>query len=255
VWAGGSDYRVLPLGGVRTLLGERRVDATPLVRPPVTGPLDGGRRLGLATRKWELATRTGKLALEQGHVANAGDGGLLLCRLLVEIVASDPLAAPCATDEVPLHAQFSWPQGGSVVFEATALADRNDLPAAQLLVPPAGATFETTGIPAAGTGVILSREEMGAMRRGPVDVAAVTSPGAPPEGLVAYNSTEVMRYVFVDSLPMAWVLPGHEAYPVGAPRGRYAVQWRTFLDDAVEPVRAVELPARVAVGIAADAGK
>jgi hypothetical protein len=34
---------------------------------------------------------------------------------------------------------------------------------------------------------------------------------------------------------------------VGLPRGRYLVQWRTFLADVVDPAALVELPTRLSV--------
>ena len=126
VWPNGVKYRVLPPGAVRTLLGERRVDAVPLVRPQTSTKSEGPHRLGLATKKWDLSTRTGKLSLEQAHIAGAGEGGPLLCRMLAEIIAVDPLFAPCSDEEVPLRAQYSWPDGGSVAFEVTALAEKVD---------------------------------------------------------------------------------------------------------------------------------
>jgi len=63
VWPNGSRYRVLPPGAVRTVLGERRVDAIPLVRAQTSGKSEGARHAGFATKKWELVTLTGKLVL------------------------------------------------------------------------------------------------------------------------------------------------------------------------------------------------
>src|SRR5204863_6130740 len=126
VWPGGAQYRVLPPGAVRTLLGERRVDAVPLVRPQTSPKGEGARRVGFATKKIDLSTRTGKLFLEQAKIAGAGEGGLLLCRFLTEIVAIDPVFAPCESEEVPLRAFYTWPEGGSIAFEVTSVAEKVD---------------------------------------------------------------------------------------------------------------------------------
>jgi hypothetical protein len=72
---------------------------------------------------------------------------------------------------------------------------------------------------------------------------------------VLHNGTDTLRYAFVDNVPLAWVLPNHEQVVTGLPRGRYVVQWRTFLGDAVDAPAIVELPARSSVGAAADAGR
>ncbi len=43
---------------------------------------------------------------------------------------------------------------------------------------------------------------------------------------------------------------------IGSPRGRYIVQWRTFLGERIEPPRIVEMPGRFVTGAsnAPDAG-
>jgi len=267
VWPNGSQYRVLPPGAVRTLLGERRVDATPLVRPQTVGVGEGARRSGYATRKWDLATRTGKLALEQAKIASVGEGGILLCRLLCEMIAIDPSAAPCGSDEVPLRAQFNWPSGGSVAFEVSAIADRVDFSSGLLLVPPSGGDFTVADLPPSANGVFLTRDELAGFRLRAIDVTAPANnasdasggssnsmtggaaSGAPSDGLLLYNGTDFLRYVFLDGIPIAWVAPNREQLVQGALKGRYALQWRTFLGDVVDPPSSVEVPARVAIGL------
>lgn len=255
VWPNGSQYRVLPPGAVRTLLGERRVDAVPLVRAQSVARGEGARRNGFATKKWDLETRTGKLSLEQAKIPGTGEGGVLLCRFLAEIIAIDPSAAPCAADEAPLHAQFVWPEGGSVAFEVTTIAERVEFSAGQLLVPPVGGEFTPAQLPPSSSGVFLTREELGAFRLRPIELPSTRGVGAPDEGTVLYNGTDTMRYAFVDAVPVAWVAPNHDQPVLGLPRGRYLFQWRTFLGDAVDPPTMVELPARISIGVALDAGR
>jgi hypothetical protein len=255
VWPNGTQYRVLPPGAVRTLLGERRVDAVPLVRAQSAARGEGARRNGFATKKWDLETRTGKLSLEQAKIPGAGEGGALLCRFLAEIVAIDPSAAPCSADEAPLRAQFVWPEGGSVAFEVTSIAERVEFSAAQLLVPPAGGEFTPAHLPPSSSGVFLTREELAAFRLRPLELPTARAVGTPDEGVVLYNGTDALRYVFVDAVPLAWVAPNHDQPILGLPRGRYVFQWRTFLGDAVDPPMIVELPARVTIGVSLDAGR
>jgi hypothetical protein len=254
VWPNSSKYRVLPPGAVRTLFGERRVDAVPLVRAQSSGKGDGARRLGYPTNKWDLSTRTGKLSLEQAKLTGAGEGGSLFCRFVSEIIAIDPSAAPCSADEVPLRAQFTWPSGGSVVFEVFAIKDKVEFSTGQMLVPPSGGEFTPTSLPPTPNSVFLTREELAAFRSRALEIVGLHAPGAPQEGLVLHNATDSLRYAFVDTVPVAWILPNREQHVAGLLKGRYFVQWRTFLGDSVEPPVIVEVPARIAIGVAIDAG-
>jgi hypothetical protein len=254
VWPSGQEYRVLPAGAVRTLLGERRTDAIPLVQPEVAGPAEGPRRAGYPTQRLEMATRTGRLAMEQARIAAAGEGAILFCRLLSEIIAVDPAAAPCVSDEIPVRAQYTWPNGNSLIFEVSHIADKVEIPSGQLMVPPHGATYVPNGLPRDATGLLLTRDELFAFRTKPIDTGPSKVVGAPTEGLFAVNPTELLRYLFVDGVPVAWVAPNREQKVIGPPRGRYVVQWRTFLGDAIEPPKTVEVPARISFGISTDGG-
>jgi hypothetical protein len=255
VWPNDAGYRVLPVGAVRTLLGERRVDAIPLVRPLSSSRDEGPRRAGFATRKWDVATRNGKMTLELARIASAGDSGNLLCRFLSEIIALDPASSPCNSDEVPLRAQFTWPRGGGVAFEVHAVSDKAELSPSQLLVPPAGSDFTPGNPPPDAGGIFLTSDELAAFRTRATDPAASVPPGAPRDGLLVHNGTDIARYLFLDGIPIAWVEPNRDQLVLGPPRGRYQLQWRTFLGESSEPAIFVDLPARVTIGASADGGK
>jgi hypothetical protein len=256
VWPSGSQYRVLPPGAVRTLLGERRVDAVPLVRPQIAIKGEGAHRAGFATRIWELSTRTGKLFLEVGKIAGAGEGSVLFCRFLAEIIAVDPLLAPCAAEEVPLHAHYVWPDGGSITLDVTAVAEKVDFSAALFFqVPPQASEFTRAALPPSGARVFLTREELAAFRVRPPELIASRGDNAPEEALMLHNGTDAFKYAFLDTVPVAWVAPNHDQLIAGLPRGRYVLQWRTFLGDTVDPPVTVELPAHALIGIVPDAGR
>jgi len=55
LWPNATEYRVIAKGALRPVLGERRVDVTPLAMPAVIAQGDG-KRLGVATRKVELTS-------------------------------------------------------------------------------------------------------------------------------------------------------------------------------------------------------
>jgi hypothetical protein len=255
VWPNGGGYRVLPVGAVRTLLGERRIDAVPLVRPLTSTKGDGMRRLGFPTKKWEIATRSGKMILELGRIAGAGESGALWCRFLSEIIALDPAAAPCTGDEVPLRAQFIWPRGGGVTFEAIAVSEKAELSPSQLLVPPSDSEFTPGSPPPDAGGLFLTSDELAAFRTKPAEVVAPLAPGAPRDGLLIHNATDIARYLFLDSVPVAWVDPNRDQLVLGPPRGRYQLQWRTFLGEAGDPPLTVEIPGRVSIGGGGDGGR
>lgn len=254
LWPNSTEYRVIPAGALRTLLGERRVDVTPLV-PGKVKPEGEGRRLGVAVRKIDLSAPLGTLRMELGKVAEAGEGGALLCRAFVELLGVDPKSTACQTGEIPLFAAWSWQEGGGISWEATSLAKRTDLMPGDFVVPPAGAQFAPAGLPIAPGGVFLSREELAAFRSGPVNnLPAQNDPGVPGEGFMAVNQTDMLLYLLVDGVPVALVPPLSERYVIGPQRGRYLVQWRTFLGEKVMPPALVEMPARIATGGGADAG-
>ena len=52
---------------------------------------------------------------------------------------------------------------------------------------------------------------------------------APGEGFVAINPTDAMRFILIDGVPVAWVPAHGQRYVIGTTRGRYTVQWRSFL--------------------------
>lgn len=247
LWPNVTDYRVVPPGAVRTVLGERRVDVTPLSNG-TTKSLGEGKRLGLPTRKVEVVSPLGAMRLELGKTTDAGEGGALLCRTLVELVGVDPRSPVCVTGEVPLSAAYTWQEGGGIDFEVTSLSKRTDLPTNDLLVPPPGATYRPNGLPQSPAGVFLTREEVAALRSAPLTLPPVEDPQAPGEGFVAVNETDTLAYFFLDGVPVVAVPPSEQRYVIGTARGRYVTQWRTFLGDRIGPAKTTELPARLTFG-------
>src|SRR5262249_50329248 len=71
VWPNGGGYRVVPPGALRAVLGDRRMDVTPLPPGPPR-PQGEGRRLGVPVRKVEIASSVASLRLELGKVPESG---------------------------------------------------------------------------------------------------------------------------------------------------------------------------------------
>jgi len=255
LWPMATQYRVIQPGALRTVVGERRVDVTPLAVGTIKAQGDGWR-LGLATRKIELGSSLGKLKLELGKAPEVGEGGMLLCRALVELDGIDPKTPACQAGEVPLSAIYTWQAGGGVTFEVTTLTKRTDVALNEMLTPPPGAAFAATGLPAVPNGIFLSKDELTAFRSVGAPAPPSTDAGAPGEGFVAVNHSDTLFYVLLDGVPVVAVPPASERYVIGPLRGRYTAQWRTFLGEKVAPPQTVEMPARLLQGtpIAADAG-
>ena len=251
-WPGEDSYRVAEEGARRALFGERRLDVAPLSAAEVTSPGEGARRLNLRTRRVDVSTRAAKATLELAAFRDAGDGGALVCRLLLDLVGAPPSTAACATDEIPLHAELRWMTEGALVFDVTSIARRLDLPVQELATPPATATFTAEPLPGSPGEVLLSRAELAAFRSAPVDVPPVAARDAqappPDSGLLLINAGDELRVVWLDGAPVAWVAPGARIPLTALLRGRYALQWRTFLGDAWDPPEPVTVPGQSVTG-------
>src|SRR5579859_1972775 len=91
---GEEGYRVVEPGALRALLGERRLDVAPLSPAETTSTGEGARRLNQRTRRVDIATRAAKATFELGTFRDAGDGGGLVCRALLDLVNVPPGASP-----------------------------------------------------------------------------------------------------------------------------------------------------------------
>ncbi len=244
LWPNATDYRIAAPGTLRPLLGEQRADVTPLsIATPVSA--GEGKRLGTKTRKVELASSLGVVKLEVARFVEAGEGGPLFCRALVELVGVDPRVAVCEAGEVPLAASYAWKDGGGISIEVTSVARKTDLSPADMVSPPLGASFASAGLPVSPAGIFLTRDELAAFRTSPLALPAKEDPSAPGEGFIAENGSDALQYLLIDGVPVVAVPPGAERYVIGPPKGRYVVQWRTFLGDRVLPPQTVELPLRI----------
>jgi len=256
-WPGEEAYRVAEPGALRALLGERRLDVAPLSQATVVSSGEGARRLNMRTRRVEISTRAAKATIEIAALRDAGDGGVLLCRMLLDLMSAPYSTSTCGTDDVPLHAELRWTTQGALSFDVTAVAKRNDLPAQTLATPPPSATFASDPLPPSPGESLLGKPELASLRSAPVDppVAVLRDAQAPPpeSGLVLVNTSDEPYVAWLDGIAVAWVAPAGRLPLSALTRGRYAMQWRTFLGDGWSAPETISVPATIALGVS-DAG-
>jgi hypothetical protein len=244
-------YRVGAPGALRAVLGERRFDVAPLLPAEVTHNGEGPRRFGRPTHKAGVATRAAKASFEIGHLSDLGDGGALLCRSLLELISA-PMSTPlCGDGDVPFRAELRWttppaatpglsPKGrvaGAITFEVVSIVRHAAMSASSLATPPPQAVFESAPFPFEGAKLLLARGDLAALHGTGVEAT-----------LTLVNSTDELRFVWLDGTPIAWVAPGSRLRVPGLIAGHYVLQWRTFLADAIEPPQTVLLPATSDLG-------
>jgi hypothetical protein len=251
-WNDGNQYTTLPAGTLRAVLSERRPDHTPLVKPKLT-LLANGNLLGLQTERVELSTSLGRLLLEDAAIPSAGSSGKLLCRFLGELVAADPASTACERSLVPLRAELFSRAGGHLLFEVSRIERERPLETA--LAPTPEAHFTPEELPPGGLGLVTSEERLRELRLRPVPRSEKAEPSAPKQGLVIQNRSDTLRYVVLDGVVVARVLPRDELPINSLLPGKYALVTLDFLGDDPTPLRIIELPARVAIGDEADPGR
>ncbi len=257
VWPSGKHYRLLVPGTLRGLYGERRVDVSPFSKATLHEE-GNSSRLGVETRKLKLSSSLGHLRLELAAVPEAGLGAPLLCRMVVELVGLRPSHPVCRGDKVlPLAAQLFWKDNktgkASMSFEITSLDRQAELSASALAFPPRRARLVPSGLPSAPRGVLLRASQLRALRNQGASKPAPAERGAPKEGLLAKNQGDLLLYLLLDGIPVAYVKPWSELPVLGPRNGRYSVQWRSFLGEVVGQVAQRDLPAKIVYG-SLDAG-
>ncbi len=242
-------YRVAVPGSLRAVFNEGRFDAAPLL--PGTSKETGvsAKRLGFVTRKVEVTTRAGKVTIELAKVPEANEGGILLCRFLLDLLNGAPDTTACDLDEVPLRAEYHWATRGVLFFEVTELKRVEGTP---LLVPPSTLPFSATPFPPASTIPFAGLVDIGALRSGPQDLDPTPpSKNDRSDRTVAsrgnaeiVNSTDAAWSIWLDGVPIGWVAPSSTLIVPQLYRGKYQLLTRSFLGGRERPLETVVLPGR-----------
>jgi hypothetical protein len=244
LWPDSDLYAVIQPGALRSVLNEHRADTMPLTR--VKTLLHGtGRMLGYVSERAAVTTPLGTLELEQARVPNSGAGGPLLCRLLLELAGAHPESTACATDLVPLRAEYAWTQAGKLTFEASALTAVTAFEPRALRVPPATAQHRIGELPLQGSPLLLERGPLRAFRFKPT--TGPEARDAPRSGLMLSNGDDLPRYLMLDGVPAVQLAAHAPGVLLDVVRGSYAVSTRTFLNDDVDAPVIVSAPGRLVV--------
>ncbi len=248
-----TTYRVLAPGALRALLGERRLDVAPVAAAEITPRGDGTRRLNLKTRRVEVSSRSAKATFEIAHAEGLGEAGAMIGRALLDLMSAPPSTPLVLTDEIPLHAELKWTTRGGLTYDALSLSKRADLPLSALTVPPSAATFTTDALPRQASGMFMTAVEIATLHTAVVEVGPQPlPPGDTHATLTLGNATDELRVAWIDGVPAAWVAPRGRADLPGLFRGRYQLEWRTYLGDAAEIPTTVIAPGASELG--ADGG-
>jgi hypothetical protein len=146
VWPDDGGYRVVAPGTLRAIFEELRADVSPL-QAAKTERAGGGKLLGLPVNVDTIQTAMGTLVLEQAQIGDLGESGILLCRLLSELVLAAPDNAACRRDWVPLKAEFGWADAGRFGFLVSGLERVTDLKTNDFLMPPEKGSFRDRQLP------------------------------------------------------------------------------------------------------------
>jgi hypothetical protein len=261
IWPDRSRYAVLAPGSLRALFNERRSDVVPLTRPKPVAQ-GSGQLLEFVTERQKLTTPHGRVDLEQARIAGSGLGGLLLCRMLLELLAAHPDSPLCAADTLPLRAEYTWTDGGRAAFEVTKVSKATDLDPATFSLVPARALFVRGELPGGAPPLLVADESFSRFRlRALPKVGRADKPDkaekrdalAVKEGLLVVNRGELAAYLLIDGVPVLRALPRSEDVALPLVPGTYHVAARDFLGTVTVAQNVVSVPARLVLSELADA--
>ncbi len=241
VWPDGRSYRVAPRGSLRALLQERRVDVAPLLDGEIV-PGGAGKRFDLTTLRHTVQSPLGEVVMESAVDATLGGSGVLVCRLLLELLRLDPGVDLCPSGELPVEATFRWVNGGELAFRVTSLrrvASFATLGSDALSIPPAMPIFKPGELPPETSALLWSEAEE----------RQLLGARSPREAeLTLDNPSEVPVFVVADRTPVARVAQRSSTVFRAAQRS-HIVFHRDFLGERVSTSQSLELPAKLVLGV------
>jgi hypothetical protein len=157
VWPDGRSYRVVPVGSLLNLFGERRADVMPRFSPTPDVPRAAS---GVwSSSRVTLKTPMGQLRLDTRPAPSPGDpSGHMLCRTLLELIRARG-ADVCVGASFAREAELTF-EGGPPLKILVSLPTRSsDLHPRRFLVPPEMPIFKPGEYPPGALGPLTAQEE------------------------------------------------------------------------------------------------
>jgi hypothetical protein len=228
-------YRVVAPGALRALWAEGRFDVAPATPLEATPEATFGKFGTARTRRVRLRGSAGSAIVEIARIEGTADNGVLLLRMLEELLGGRRGSMALAVDELPVRAEYRWSSRGGYLFEVTAAVRKNEPSALHLNCPSERSTFDPTLFRPSGSGLFYSTRELATLR------AADKSGDAQGELRISSQDAEPL-FVWVEGVPIAVLAPRSSFDLPGLRNGQYNVQLRTFFDDRAPLVKSVGVP-------------
>ena len=189
---------------------------------------DGPRRLGFPTRKWDVATRSGKLSLEHG--AHRRRGRKRRAALPLSFGVHRPRSAGRAVRD--RRGTAASPVHVATRRRRRVRSRRRRREGRAITVGPR----RSAGGQRVYTGELAARRRRGVLdqrraRRLPPArrrSGAAARRRSATRGAALHNATDVARYLFLDGVPVAGSTPDRDQLVLGPPRGRYQCSGARF---------------------------
>lgn len=201
VWPDDRSYRVVPVGGLLTLLVERRVDVMPRFAVP-----DGGEITPKSSnkRKAELTTPVGQLHLEPRPAPGAGEpSGELVCRFMAELVRAR-VSDLCIRAPLPSAGWFRLAQGSRVALSLEHYSSRSDLSEKRMLLPPELPIWKPGEYPPAALGPFPFDIEQSLEK----ELGLSPDDGKSPDRVAFINAWDVPLLLIFGDRPLRFLAPG-----------------------------------------------
>jgi hypothetical protein len=207
-----------PEGILRSLLGEGRVDVSPLRAPENLESLTRPS-VTTGTRKVALMTKSATLALTLASSADGARWGAAVTAILAEIAGIAVGTAWVGDGEWPSAAEVRWSNGRTLRFVLTKKAARVVEPSEVVALPPSYRR-ERTPLPPPSARAFMGPQDLAQLRGAPTE-----GPASEGSTLWLVNRDLAPRIALVEGVPVGWVAGNQSLALEGLRPGRYAVRW------------------------------
>lgn len=216
-----------PEGILRSLLGEGRIDVSPLRAPenadtlarPAPANANATALVGGGERRVTLTTKSASLEITLTGGAEATRWGSVVASMFAEIAGIAAGTGWVAEGEWPSHAEVRWANGRKLRFSLAKKVARV-VEAGEVSALPASFRREPLRLPPPSARPFMGPQDLAALRG-----AATESPPGEGSALWLVNRDLAPRVALVEGVPVGWVAGNQSLALEGLRPGRYAVRW------------------------------